>query len=99
VSIRPIAVNPVTGEVETEGVTGDLAVGGDLSVSGITTIYGYFGAGGNMGLGSAPSLVGFFGATPAARPTVTGSRGGNAAVASLLTALETLGLIVDDTTA
>jgi hypothetical protein len=31
-------------------------------------------------------------------PTVTGSRGGNAALASLLTALENLGLIVDSTT-
>lgn len=39
--------------------------------------------------------VGFFGATPAAKPTVTGSRGGNAALASLLTALSTLGLITD----
>jgi hypothetical protein len=31
-------------------------------------------------------------------PTVSGSRGGNAALASLLTALEGLGLIVDATT-
>ena len=31
--------------------------------------------------------------------TVTGSRGGNAAVASLLTALATQGLIIDSTTA
>lgn len=31
-------------------------------------------------------------------PTVTGSRGGNAALASLLSALATLGLIVDETT-
>lgn len=42
--------------------------------------------------------VGFYGAAPAARPTVTGSRGGNAALASLLTALEDLGLIVDSST-
>jgi hypothetical protein len=42
--------------------------------------------------------VGFFGATPASKPTVTGSRGGNAALASLLTALATLGLITDGTT-
>lgn len=31
--------------------------------------------------------------------TVTGSRGGNAALASLLTALETQGLVLDNTTA
>ena len=42
--------------------------------------------------------VGFFSATPITRPTVTGSRGGNAALASLLTALANLGLIVDSST-
>lgn len=41
----------------------------------------------------------FNGATPVTKPTVTGSRGGNAALASLLTALDTLGLITDSTTA
>jgi len=42
--------------------------------------------------------IGFFGTTPAAKQTVTGSRGGNAALASLLTALSTTGLITDSTT-
>ena len=32
-------------------------------------------------------------------PTITGSRNGNAALASLLTALATIGLIIDNTTA
>lgn len=41
----------------------------------------------------------FWGATPTTRPTVTGSRGGNAALASLLTQLATVGLITDSTTA
>lgn len=41
--------------------------------------------------------VGFMGATPIQRPTVTGSRGGNAALASLLTELANLGLITDST--
>ena len=50
------------------------------------------------GDGSAP-LLSFFGGTAAAKPTVTGSRGGNAALASLLTALAALGLITDSTTA
>lgn len=36
--------------------------------------------------------------TSASRQTVTGSKGGNAALASLLTALQTYGLIVDSTT-
>jgi len=43
--------------------------------------------------------MGFFNKTPIARPSITGSRGGNAALASLLTALDTLGLIDDNTTA
>jgi len=39
--------------------------------------------------------LGFYNTTPAAQPTVTGSRGGNAALADLLTDLALLGLIVD----
>lgn len=42
--------------------------------------------------------IGFFAATPVAQPTVTGSRGGNAALASVLTALANLGLIVNNST-
>lgn len=45
------------------------------------------------------SGLGFNNATPIAKPTVTGSRGGNAALASLLTALASYGLITDSTTA
>lgn len=41
--------------------------------------------------------IGFFGATPITRPTVSGSRGSNAALASLCTALANLGLITDST--
>jgi hypothetical protein len=44
--------------------------------------------------------LGAFGATPpTSKPTVTGSRGGNAALASLLTALESFGLITDSSSA
>jgi len=43
--------------------------------------------------------IGFYNTAPIAKPTVTGSRGGNAAVASLLTALANLGLITDSSTA
>jgi hypothetical protein len=45
------------------------------------------------------ALVGFFGQSAGARPTVSGSRGGNAALQSLLTSLAGLGLIVDSTSA
>jgi len=41
------------------------------------------------------SKVGFFNTTPVTKPTVTGSRDGNAALQSLLTALASLGLITD----
>lgn len=45
------------------------------------------------------NTTGWYGAAPVGRQTVTGSRGGNAALASLLTALDTLGWIDDQTTA
>jgi hypothetical protein len=47
---------------------------------------------------SGSAKIGFLGAAPAARPIVTGSKGGNAALASLVTALASLGLITDATT-
>lgn len=43
----------------------------------------------------ADGTMGFFGSAGTAQPTITGSRGANAALASLLTALAALGLIVD----
>jgi len=43
--------------------------------------------------------IGFYGTTPVSKPTVTGSRGGNAALASVLTALAGLGLVTDSSTA
>jgi hypothetical protein len=43
--------------------------------------------------------VGFYGSAPASKQVVTGSRGGNAALASLLTALSTIGLITNSSSA
>ncbi len=45
------------------------------------------------------SALGFYGVAPVAKPTVTGSRGGNAALASVLTALANLGLITNSSSA
>lgn len=45
------------------------------------------------------STIGFYNTTPASKQTVSGSRGANAALASLLTALSTIGLITDSSTA
>jgi hypothetical protein len=61
--------------------TGDVTVGNDLNIAANFNHDG--------------SFVGFYGATPGAKPTITGSRGGNAALADLLTELANLGLITD----
>lgn len=42
--------------------------------------------------------LGFFGTAPIAKPTVTGNRGGNAALQSLIAQLAALGIITDGTT-
>lgn len=46
---------------------------------------------------SSTQKVGFWGATPIVKPTVTGSKGGNAALTDLLSKLASMGLIVDST--
>lgn len=48
---------------------------------------------------SVTGNAGFYGTSAAAKPTVTGSRGGNAALASLLTGLSGLGLVTDSSSA
>lgn len=50
---------------------------------------------------SSASMVdeeGFFGKAPVVKPTVSGSKGANAALTSLIAALVSLGLINDTTT-
>lgn len=44
------------------------------------------------------SKIGFYSATPIVKPTITGSKGGNAALTSLLSALSSFGLIINSTT-
>lgn len=46
-----------------------------------------------------PTGIGFFNTAPVAKPTVSGAKGSNAALASLMTALAGLGLVTDSTTA
>lgn len=43
--------------------------------------------------------IGFFNTAPVAKPTVSGAKGSNAALGSLMTALAGLGLVTDSTTA
>ena len=47
---------------------------------------------------SSLPVIGFFGDSGTVRPTITGSRAGNAALADLLTSLDSMGLITDSTT-
>lgn len=54
---------------------------------------------GNGAIRAGAGTLGVFGATPIAKPTVTGSRASGAATTSLLTQLAALGLITDSTTA
>lgn len=54
---------------------------------------------GNRAILITATGLSFFNGTPAERPSVSGSRGGNAALASLLTVLDSMGLISDNTTA
>ena len=53
---------------------------------------------GALNLGDTGQSLGFLGAAAIARPTVTGSKSANAALASLLTALASYGLVVDSST-
>jgi hypothetical protein len=50
-----------------------------------------------MALAHQGSTLGFYNTTPTTKPTITGSRGGNAALADLLTKLAGLGLLTDST--
>lgn len=96
------------------GNAGSVAIWGGESTSGnggsISLVSGW-GSGGTVNgsitisspVGSEITIygdgnLGFFGGS-AGQQTITGSRGGNAALASLLTALAALGLIIDGTTA
>lgn len=63
---------------------------------------GYLGlqgpAGTTAGVKVSSTGLGFYDAVPVAKQTVTGAKGGNAALASLMTALSNLGLVTDSTT-
>jgi hypothetical protein len=83
------------------GTAGDLTAGDPDSI-----VYALFGLGEQQfwvaslkQLTIGPNTMGFYGATAVTKPAITGSRGGNAALASLLTNLATMGLITDSTTA
>lgn len=81
-----INIDPATGGKVLIGGTGDMGVQGDLEIDG--------------DLNHDGSKTGFHGTIPASIQTITGSRGSNAALTSLLSALGNggIGLINDTTT-
>lgn len=89
-----------TGATSTGGAL-DVGPGAGSSVGGLGRLMsgGTTPGGGSARFSWNNTGLSFFGATCAAKPTITGSRGGNAALASLLTELATLGLITDGTSA
>lgn len=89
--------------------TTDEWFGGDLKVKRLIRAMNHmaFSDGSNISFGTSNGTkigttssdkIGIWGATPIARPTVTGAKGGNAALTSLLTQLAAAGLITDSTT-
>lgn len=78
--------------------------GGDITLhANAGRVFVYAENAGSVRIGDDPTqdTIGFWTTVPPAgwiRQIVTGSRGGNAALASLLTALDRYGLITDNTT-
>ena len=95
------------GTLTGETTADDLTVNGTLTVVGAAvfeatlvvgtnaTISGNLAQTGEAAFGGD---VGFFGTHPVGKQTVTGSKGGNAALANLLTVLASFGLIIDSST-
>ena len=97
-------VNPVTIAGGTSGNGAVISVAGETNVAlalvpkgtGAVTLRG---AAGSAKVTVDDTGLGFYGATPAAKQSVSGSRGGNAALADLCSKLATIGLITDSTSA
>jgi hypothetical protein len=85
----------VTGKTFTVAVTASMQFNAQTTMKFITPA-------GAVGLSlqvAATGRIGFYGAAPIVQPTVTGSKTGGAALASLLTQLALIGIIVDGTSA
>jgi hypothetical protein len=82
----PLAQSPVTG----------IRLGGDQLATLYRSAPGVLNTDAALAVGGG---VGFNGAAPVPKPTISGSRGGNEALAALLSALAAMGLITDNTTA
>lgn len=84
--------------VQSDGSHFPRAVHFDQQSGGIQSLIDIINTNGLI-IGTNPfQLISFFGNTPIVQGTITGSRGGNVALKNLLTYLNNLGLILDNTT-
>lgn len=100
--IQALRTAGVTWSLDLTGAAGGVNPGGNIVITaGTGTPPGEVrinNTAGAIRIRSGNTGLGFFGNSQQAKPTVTGSRGGNAALASLMTALSNLGLVTDSTT-
>lgn len=96
VNAAPSTVNYIT--MSTAPTGSKVSIGASGADSDIGLYVQGKGAGGLV-LGQSAGAIGFFGSGGATKPSITGSRGGNAALTSLLTQLAGLGLVTDSTAA
>jgi len=89
------AVNRLQMQGAATGGVSILSAGGETDASMRVAANGA----GAIQVGSATNRVGFYAGAGALKQTVTGAKGGNAALASLLAALVAVGLVTDTTTA
>jgi len=85
-------IEATTPNITSGAMNGRLRFGIQQNASGLAVCFDMRGDAGGIQLG-------FYGATPVAKPTITGSRAGNAALADLLTSLASQGIIVDSSSA
>lgn len=95
-AVNTTVSNPVNFAYFAAGSTSGPAILGAAGEA--TATLAIMGGGGGVQLGATSGKIGFFESTPVVKPTVTGSKGANAALTSLLSALSSMGLIVDSTT-
>jgi hypothetical protein len=89
--------------VPTQGMNMMVDGGGNLTLQTTTDgtiacLSSMFGGSPQYNFRATGNWCGFFGSIGGPKPTVSGSKGGNAALASLIAALASLGLITDSTT-
>jgi hypothetical protein len=100
VTVSGPATSPAIGITDINGTNlwAIANVNGELNIAAMPA-YNNNSAGPTQRIRLTATGMGFNAATPVARPTVTGAKGSNAALASLMTALAAYGLVTDSTSA